>query len=167
VDFEIEQQIPAAPASVDDALVDPRFIAATVDLPKVGGAELLDQRRDGTTVHQRIRYHFTGELSSAVTKVVDPERLTWVEESDHDLAAHDSRHTIVPDHYQDRLHASYAARLEEAGDADHTRRVVSGSVKVKMLLVGGRVEQAIVSGLQEYAAAEAELLGRWIAHASD
>ena len=162
MNFEIEQHVPAAPAAVGDALVDQRFIAATVDLPKVGGAELLDQRRDGTTVHQRIRYRFTGELSSAVTRVVDRDRLTWVDESDHDLAAHRSQHEIVPDNYRDRLQASYSERLEPDGDDTRTRRVVSGTVKVKMLLVGGRVEQAIVSGLEEYAAAEAELLARWL-----
>jgi hypothetical protein len=163
VNFTIEQRAAAAPDSVGDALVDPQFIAATVDLPKVGGAELLDQRRDGTTVHQRIRYHFTGELSRAVTKMIDPSRLSWVEESEHDLAAHRSEHRILPDHYADRLQASYSARLEPDGDDSRTRRVVSGMVKVRMPLVGGRVEKAIVSGLEEYATAEAELLGRWLA----
>lgn len=163
MDFTIEQRIAAGVAAVGDALVDRQFIAATVDLPKVGGAELLDQQRDGTTVHQRIRYHFTGELSSAVTKVIDASRLTWVEESDHDLAAHRSAHRIVPDHYADRLQASYSARLEPDGDDSRTRRRVSGTVKVRMPLVGGRVERAIVSGLEEYAVAEAELMGRWLA----
>ncbi len=163
MNFEIEQRVPASPAAVAEALVDEDFIAATVDLPKVGGAQLLDQQRDGTRVYQRIRYRFTGELASAVKKVVDPERLTWVEESDHDLATHRSEHTIVPDHYADRLQASYRARLDEDGGSDHTRRVVSGAVKVRMLLVGGRVEKAIISGLEEYAAAEAQLLTRWLA----
>jgi hypothetical protein len=161
VNFEIEQRVPASPTAVGEALVDERFIAATVDLPKVGGADLLDQQRDGTTVHQRIRYRFTGELSSAVTRVVDRDRLTWVDESDHDLAAHRSQHTIVPDNYRDRLQASYSVILEPDGDGK-TRRVVSGTVKVRMPLVGGRVEQAIVSGLEEYATAEAQLLARWL-----
>ncbi len=167
MDFEIEQRIAAPLAAVEAALVDERFIAATVDLPKVGGADLLDQHRDGTRVRQRIRYRFTGELSSAVTRVVDRDRLTWVDDSDHNLAAHQSSHQIVPDHYQDRLQASYKERLETDGDAAPTRRTISGTVKVRMPLVGRRVEGAIVSGLEEYATAEAELLSRWIASAGD
>jgi len=163
VDFEIEQRIAASPSAVGEALVDQGFIAATVDLPKVGGAELLDQRRDGTTVHQRIRYRFTGDLSSAVTRVVDRDRLTWVDESDHDLSTHQSDHRIVPEHYQDRLQASYSQHLEPDGDENRTHRLISGVMKVKVLLVGGKVENAIVSGLKEYAAAEAELLTRWLA----
>jgi hypothetical protein len=29
-------------------------------------------------VHLDVRFRFTGNLSSAVTKVVDPAKLTWV-----------------------------------------------------------------------------------------
>ncbi len=141
---------------------DPRFIAATAGLPKIGGAELLDQRRDGDRVRQRVRYRFTGELSSAVTAVVDRDRLTWVDESDHDLVDHRSEHRIVPDHYSKRLEASYSVRLAPEGDAT-TRRTAEGTVKVRMALVGGRVERAIVSGLEEHARAEGALLERWLA----
>lgn len=163
--FRIEQRLAVSPAAVEEALVDADFIAATADLPKIGGAELLDQERDGTRVRQRIRYRFTGELSSAVTAVVDRDRLTWVDESDYDLATRTSAHRIVPDHYGNRLEASYSSRLETDGDGA-TRRIAEGAVKVRMPLVGGRVERAIVSGLEEHAGAEAELLERWVARGS-
>jgi hypothetical protein len=164
VNFRIEQRVAASPAAIDEALVDADFIAATAELPKVGGAELLEQQRDGTRVRQRIRYRFTGELSSAVTAVVDRHRLTWVDEADYDLAAHRSEHRIVPDHYGNRLQASYSSRLEADGDGA-TRRIAEGTVKVRMALVGGRVERAIVSGLEEHADAEAALLARWLTRA--
>jgi hypothetical protein len=162
VNFRIEQRLAVPAAAVEEALVDADFIAATADLPKIGGAELLDQERDGTRVRQRIRYRFTGELSSAVTAVVDRDRLTWVDEADYDLAAHRSEHRIVPDHYGSRLQAAYSSRLEADG-AGATRRIAEGTVKVRMPLVGGRVERAIVSGLEEHADAEAALLARWVA----
>ncbi|HEX6311036.1 MAG TPA: DUF2505 family protein, partial [Acidimicrobiia bacterium] len=120
-------------------------------------------QRDGERVHQRIRYRFTGDLSSAVTRVVDPDRLTWVDEAEHDLAARTSDHRIVPDNYADRLAATYAMQIHPDGTGDSSRMLVTGTVKVRMPLVGGRVERAIVSGLGEHAAAEAELLGRWLA----
>ena len=162
MNFEIEQKVAAPVDAVEQALVDADFIAATAELPKIGGAELLDQQRDGDRVRQRIRYRFTGELSSAVTAVVDRDRLTWVDESDYDLGAHRSEHRIVPDHYGNRLEASYTSRLEPDGEHG-THRIAKGTVKVRMALVGGRVERAIVSGLDEYAQAEAALLERWLA----
>ena len=161
VQFKLEERLEAPLEKVEAALIDPRFIAATAELPKVGGAELIEQSRDGDRVHQKIRYRFTGELSSAVTAVVDRDKLSWVDESDHDLAAHTSEHRIVPDNYGDRLEASYTTRLEPDGDHG-TRRVAEGTIKVRMMLVGGRVERAIVSGLEEHAVAEAKLLDDWV-----
>jgi hypothetical protein len=117
--------------------------------------------RDRVGVHQRFRYRFTADLSPGVTRVVDPGKLTWVDDARYDLTSHTSRHRIMPDHYADRLSASYDVTLESLGDS--TRRVASGVLTVRVPLVGGRVERAIVSGLEEHAAAEAELLGRWVA----
>ena len=162
MDFTLEQQLAGSVDAVAGALLDPAFVTASAHLPKVGGAELLEDRRDGNTVHRRIRYRFTAELSSAVTRVVDPEKLTWVDESVYDLGAHQGEHRIVPDNSADRLRAAYDEALAADGSG-RTRRHAAGTVTVRMPLVGGRVERAIVSGLQEHAAAEAELIDRWLA----
>ena len=160
MDFMIEQRLQAAPAVVQDALLDPAFVAARADLPKIGGAELLEVERDTTTARLRVRMRFTGALAPAVTAVVDPSRLTWVDVATFDLAAFRADHQIEPDHYADRLSCTYASDLADLGTG--TLRTLRGSVKVRMLLVGGRVEGAIVSGLRDHAAAEAELLDAWI-----
>jgi len=160
VKFRIEQRILAPLAAVEAALLDREFVAATTGLPKLGAPELLDQKRNGDRAHQRIRYRFTAELSSAVTRVVDPAKLTWIDDARYDLVSHTSHHRIVPDNYADRLQATYDVTLEPLGDS--TRRVVDGELKVRVQLVGGRVERVIVDGIEEHAGAEAELLGRWI-----
>ena len=50
-----------------------------------------------------------------------------------------------------------------AANGSGARRVATGQVKVHVPLVGGKVEQAIVDGLQENSDAQAELLTAWIA----
>ena len=60
---------------------------------------------------------FVGELSSAVTAVVDPAKLTWVDEATFDFAAHTGRHEILPDHYPDRLSATYDDTVTTTGTA--------------------------------------------------
>ena len=162
--FRIEQRIPAPLAAVEAALLDRDFVAASADLPKLGAPELLELQRDGDRAHQRIRYRFTAQLSGAVTRVIDPGKLTWVDDARYDLTSHTSRHRILPDNYADRLQATYDVALEPLGDS--TRRLVTGELTVHVPLVGGRVERAIVDGLEEHANAEAELLGRWIAKQS-
>ena len=48
---------------------------------------------------------------AAVTAVVDPHRLTWVEHSELDRRTHRSEFRIAPDHYADRLRCSGAIDL--------------------------------------------------------
>lgn len=160
MNFRIDQRIAASLNDVETALLDREFVAATAELPKLGAPELLELQRDGDHVRQRIRYRFTAELSGAVTRVVDPNKLTWVDDARYDLTTHTSRHRILPDNYGDRLHAAYDVALESLGNS--TRRVATGELTVHVPIVGGRVERAIVSGLEEHAAAEADLLTSWI-----
>jgi hypothetical protein len=161
VQFTIEQQLAGSPRAVEDVLLDTAFVTARTTLPKLGEAEMLESTRDGSRAHQRIRLRFTAHLAPAVTAVIDPNRLTWVDDATYDLATHVAEHRVVPDHYADRLRCSYLATLTANGVGTH--RVLTGTVKVRMPLVGGKVERAIVSGLMEHAAAEAELVNEWLA----
>ena len=157
VQFEIEQSLRTSRDRAQELLLDPEFLRARSTLPKLGGAEVLELDRDGTTARLRVHMRFVGDLSSAVSAVVDPARLSWVDDATFVLAEYSGRHTIVPDHYADRLTAAYDDVLTPDGPSA-TLRVLRGELKVRVPLVGGRVERAIVSGLREYAAAEAGLL---------
>ncbi|HET7488924.1 MAG TPA: DUF2505 family protein [Acidimicrobiales bacterium] len=158
--FRVEQRFAAALAQVEAALLDPAFLARLADLPDLGSPELLGHDGDGDLVRMRVRYRFTGALSPAVTAVVDPDRLTWVEETAYDRRAHRGEHTIVPDHYAGRLSSSYVTQLEMA--AGVTLRVADGELRVRFPLVAGRVERAIVAGLHTHAEREGEALARWL-----
>lgn len=159
--FTIDQALSGSPRAVEDVLLDPAFVEARAALPKLSDPELLECTRDGDHAHQRIRFRFTEHVSGAVAAVVDPERLTWVDDATFDLAAHITEHRIEPDHYADRLASTYRATLTSEGEG--SRRVLVGTVKVRMPLVGGKVERVIVSGLTEYAAAEETLINEWLA----
>ena len=160
VDFTLHQQIDAPIDAVEAALVDSAFLARMDELPKLGSAEVVRNERDGDVVNLAVRYLFQAELSSAVTRVVDPDKLTWVEESECDLAAHRTTCVIRPDNYANLLQGSYDATIEAAGDG--VRRTITGRIKVKVPLLGGKVERAIVGGLSENADAQAILLTSFI-----
>jgi len=148
VRFAIEQSFRADPDAVARAYTDPELYAALDGLPKLSAPEVVSHAADGDGVVLEVRYRFGGELSAAVRAVIDPDRLTWVERSVHDLAVRRTTFTMVPDHYADRFrcHGSYG--FEPAGDG--CRRRGEGELKVKALLVAGAVEGAIVSGLREH-----------------
>jgi hypothetical protein len=160
VDFTLHQQIDAPVDAVEAALVDSAFLARMDELPKLGSAEVVRNERAGDTVHLAVRYLFQAELSSAVTRVVDPDKLTWVEESECDLAAHRTACVIRPDNYANLLQGSYEATITatDSGSA----RTITGTLKVKVPLLGGTVEKAIVGGLSENADAQAVLLASYL-----
>lgn len=160
--FEIEQDITGPVEAVARAYTDPRFYELLGELPKLGRPEVLERREDGSVVHLAVRFRFTGNLSPAVTRVVDPARLTWVEQSVHDLERHTVTFHMQPDNYADRLRFDGSSRFEPAGDG-RTRRVAEGDVSVRVPLVGRTVEGAIVSGLREHLAAEVEVVERLVA----
>ena len=149
---------------VESALSDPRFIERMAALPNLGHPQLLVHEVDGDTIHQQVRYAFAGALSSAVLAVVDPDQLSWIEDSITDRAAHRAVFKILPDHYANMLRCSGTFVLSADGPSA-TIRVAEGEMRVSVPFVGGKVERAIVSGLDEHAQAEVSLVEEWAAGA--
>ena len=165
MDFTVDQVFAAGGNAVARAYADPALYDHLVGLPKLDTPEVLDHRVDGTMVRLAIRYRFIGDLSAAVTAVVDPRKLSWVEHSLHDLAARRIRYKLAPDHYADRLQSAGTCAITDR-DNGGSVRTVKGSLKVKALIVGGAVERAIVSGLREHLAGEVALVERYVASPS-
>jgi hypothetical protein len=160
VRFRIEQRFVHPVEVVEEALTDPDFLAVMGTLPKLGRPELVGRQVDPHSIRLRVRYAFVGNLSPRVRTVVDPDRLTWVQDEVIDLRTHRSRFVILPDHYPRLLAAGGTWSLDDDGNGGSTR-IAAGAVDVTMPLVRTRVERAIISGLQDHAREEATLLNGW------
>lgn len=163
--FRIEQRFALPLGTVENGLHDPGFIESMAELPRLGRPQLISTERIRGEVHQQVRYAFAGDLSSAVRAVVKPELLTWVEDSTVNLDRHESVFDILPDHYASLLRCHGTFVLVADGPRS-CRRVAEGEIRVSVPLVGGKVERAIVSGLDEHAQAEVSLLEAWAARES-
>ena len=159
--FRIEQRFTSPIDDVEAAFIDPDFIQSLDALPKLGKPALVKQVDAPPLFHQWVAYRFTGDVNSAVRRVVDPKRLTWTEESTLDRRTHVTTWRIVPDHYGGMLRCNATSRLDDDG-AGGTIRTTEGEMKVSVPLVGGKVERAIVSGLEEHAELEAKVLDDWV-----
>jgi hypothetical protein len=160
MDFTLHQEIPAPVDAVGAALVNPDFLVRMAELPKLGSAEVVSNERDGDTVKLSVRYLFQADLSAAVTRVVDPAKLTWIEDSTVDLTVHETACVIRPDNYENLLEGSYSAVI--SATAAGSQRIVTGKIKVRVPLLGGKVEKAIVGGLTENSDAQTELLTEFL-----
>ena len=98
MDFTIDVSLAHPPAAVQDAFLDPEFLHSTANLPKLGGAVVLECTRNEQTARVRVRYKFTAPLPRAITAVIDPDNLTWVDDATFDLAACTSAHRMRPEH---------------------------------------------------------------------
>ncbi len=155
--FATQQRYPADLATVLALFCDPALYPTLSGLPNIGAPEVVDHRVDGRHVHLRLRQRFVGELPSAALAVIDPHKLTWVEQLDFDLDRATASSRLLPDHYADRLNCS--GRYTYAADGDRgTVRRLEGDLTVRMRFMGGKVEGALVSGLQEHAVAEQALI---------
>jgi hypothetical protein len=161
VRFAIEQRLRAPLEQVEAAFVDPAFLERLAELPKLGRPQLLEQHAEGDVVHQDVRYSFAGDLNAAARRVVDPNRLSWIERSTLDRRTHRTAIEILPDNYADRLACSGSIQLRPEGD-DSSVRIFEGELTVRVLLVGKKVESAIVSGMREHAELEARIVERWV-----
>lgn len=157
----MEQRFDAPPELVARAYADPRLYEAFDGLPKMSRPEVVAHETTGDEVRLQIRYRFSGELSAAARAVLDPERLTWVEHAVHDLSSLTTTFEMVPDHYEGRFRCTGSYAFE--ADGTGTLRRCQGDIKVKALLVGGAVENAIVSGLREHLRDEVSVVTAFLA----
>jgi hypothetical protein len=160
VQFSSEQTYRHGADDVLDAYADPAMYPALPELPKIGAPEVLEHRRAGDLVHLDIRYAYTGDLPAAALAVIDPARLTWVQSTTVDLSQRTSTIALHPDHYPDRLQCAGTFHFT-AHDAGTIRRV-QGDLDVKVMVVGGQVARALISGLEEFLLAEAAAVDAWI-----
>lgn len=158
--FTLEQELPGTVDDVLAALLDPELLRCLGDLPTLRPPEVLSQERDGDVVVQRVHYAFAGTLSPAVTRVIDPQKVTWIAETTYDLAARRASFRVIPDHYVNKL-ACAGTHTFTARGASSVRRV-DGELTVRVPLVGRVVERAIVSGLEDHLRTEADLLAEWL-----
>jgi hypothetical protein len=155
--FATEQRYPADLATVLALFTDPALYPTLSGLPKIGTPEVVEHQVDAHHVHLRLQQRFTGDLPAAAMAVIDPAKLTWIEQIDFDLERATATSRLLPDHYADRLTCSGRYTFVADGPQTTLRRL-DGDLKVRMRFVGGKVEGALVSGLQEHAAAEQALI---------
>lgn len=163
VDFLIEQSYAADPDEVARAYTESALYDLIGEASPRAHPEVLDRAVDGRgRVLLRIRYRFAAELSPAARAVLDPDKVSWVEHSTHEVARRHTEYRLVPDNYADRVRIS-AKCTTRRGPHGGAVRTVEGSLRVKVPLVARAVETAVVSGLREHLASEVGAVERFLA----
>ena len=161
VKFAFEQRWTATVDDVVDIYLDEGFWSGLSDLtttspPKVLGVE----RADGRAV-VRLHWILSVDLPKEAARFIDPDDVAWTEETTWDLAASSADVAFRPDQAAGLLRASATAVLHQ--DGDDAVRTIRGELKVRIPLIGHKVEPVIVDGIGEHLDEEADAVAARLA----
>ncbi len=160
--FAVRQAVAVSPARAMAAYGSPAFYEGRPTRDDIAVRDVVRHQAMGDRILLDVRFAFTGSLSSAVRAVVDPQKMSWITQTEILLAEHRSSWVVLPDHYPDRLSASGTYRFEEGDGGPETTVVeVEGELKVRVPIVGRSVEKVIVNDLQAYIADEVAGIAGW------
>ncbi len=141
------QHIDAPAEAATKVLADPRFYLSRDSSEAISAVELVDHTTDGARAELRIRFAFTGDLNAAARAILNPDKLTWVQVTTHDLSTGRVAFEILPDNYPDRLRCRGRYTVAPDGDTASVRTVAT-ELHVKAPLVAVQVERVILDGFR-------------------
>jgi hypothetical protein len=143
--FEVQHELSGPPAAVGAILCDPAFHQG-LELPDVSAPEVVEHSTSGASCVCKLRYEFTGHLDPIAQKVVAGRKLEW--NQDLKLDCETGRGTLGFSASVDpkRLNGEATIALDPL-DGTRTRLTIAGDLRVRIPLLGGRAEKAIVPGV--------------------
>jgi len=161
VQFEREHEFAGTVEQVASIMSDPAF-QTQLDLPDLARPEVVAHEVDGTTRRLTLRYAYVGQLDPIAQKVVGGRKLTWVQDLRIDVATGVGTLGFSADGVGGRADGTATVTITATGGGS-CRRQVRGDFRIKIPLVGGKAERAIVPGLARRLDVEADAVNAALA----
>ncbi|MEN0064718.1 MAG: DUF2505 domain-containing protein [Myxococcota bacterium] len=109
--------------------------------------EILETRTEGNIEIRRIRTEPDRELPGMVASAIGTKKLSYVQENRFDRASGRMEWSVELDGIGDRVTVKGVTTC--VPDGDGCKRVVDGEITVKVPLVGGQIEKAVVAEFEK------------------
>jgi hypothetical protein len=152
--FEREHDFAGTVERVASIMSDPAFQTA-LDLPDLARPDVVAHEVDGASHHLTLRYAYIGQLDPIAQRVVGGRKLTWVQDLHIDVATGVGTLGFTADGVGGRADGTATVTITATGEGS-CRRVIDGDFRIKIPLVGGKAEKAIVPGLARRLDVEAD-----------
>jgi hypothetical protein len=163
VHFEREHEFAATGERVASLMSDAEFQTA-LDLPDLSRPTVVAHEVDGNTRRLTLRYQYVGQLDPIAQKVVGGRAITWVQDLRLDVMSGAGTLGFAADGVAGRADGvagradgTATVAITATGDGSCRRRI-SGDFRIKIPVIGGRAERAIVPGLVRRLDVEADAL---------
>jgi hypothetical protein len=161
VKISVDQPIAATPEEAQAAFLDPAFYESLGELEGISAPQVRSFSSGPDHARIALGYRFSGDLNGPARALLDPAKLTWVQETDVDLASGRSEVRMVPDNYGGLL--SFDGWYELLPDGNgRCRQHLEADLRVHIPLLGGLAERTIAESLRQNLAGMAQLLERYI-----
>ncbi len=160
VRFSVEHELPGSADAVAAILCDPSFHTA-LDLPDVGRPEVLEHVKTATGCRLRLRYLFIGHIDAWAKKLLGNRELKWIQEFEVDTTT--GMGTLKFSAEADPKRLQGEAEIDCTPASAGTKQRIAGDLRVKVPLVGGRAERALVPGIVR----RLDVMAGALAHALD
>jgi hypothetical protein len=161
VHFERQHDFDASVGQVATIMSDPAF-QTVLELPDLARPEVVAHDVDGPSHRLTLRYEYIGQLDPIAQKVVGGRKLTWVQDLRIDVSTGTGTLGFSADGVGGRADGTASVAITATGDASCRRRI-DGEFRIKIPLLGGKAERAIVPGLLRRLEVEADALARELA----
>lgn len=166
VKFNFKQRWSADADRVLAVFTDRSFWEGLGGLTATSAPEVLAVEDRGSITVVRLHYRLVVDLPREAARFIDTTNVAWVQETTWDLTDRTSRVEFIPDQAGRLISASATTRLVDQGvDPDGNAvagRQIDGDVKVRIPVLGSRVERAIVSGVGDHLVEEAAAIQRFL-----
>jgi Protein of unknown function (DUF2505) len=156
VHFERAHEFAGTVEAVGRIMTDPEFQTA-LELPDLSRPTVVAHEVDGNAHRLTLRYEYAGQLDPIAQRVVGGRAITWVQDLRLDVASGAGTLGFSADAVGGRADGSATVTISTTGDASCRRRI-SGDFRIKIPLIGGKAERAIVPGLVRRLDVEANAL---------
>ncbi|MCB1271219.1 MAG: DUF2505 domain-containing protein [Microthrixaceae bacterium] len=160
--FGFEQRWSASVGDVVGLYTDESFWNGVSSFGRTGAPEVIEVTRDELSARTRLRWRLAVDLPREASRFIDPDNVAWVEDTRWDLRSNRAEVAFDPAQAAALIRAS--AEVAVTSEGDEAVRRVTGELKVRIPLLGHRVEEAIADGIEEHLTEEADVVAEHLEH---
>lgn len=128
--------------------LDPDFERFIVDHSTLRTRTVIAESRDGMIIRRKLRICSGLELPAMLKKVAGFHDLCYTEEAVMNLETYETRWTILPDAFKDKITATGITVVHDRG-ADRCERSISGTIGVAIPFIGSMTESFIIESIKK------------------
>jgi len=156
----LDQPIAVSVDAAQATFIDPAFYRSLGALSGISAPEVRSFSQNADHANLVIGYRFVGDLNGPAKRLLDPEKITWSQVTDVDLATRRSEVRMVPDNYHGLLSFSGWYELRSEGEEQCSQHF-EGDLRIRLPLLGPLAERAIGGSIRENIAETARLVEQY------